>query len=173
MGEALPDLRFIIGSMAAWEAYALDPAGDGSVPSYIVEDTEQRGVYSPADGVSIYQYVDQDNRLRVDVRLFGPMAVEDDRGEIEHPTRGEPIRDSKSRKAFRDAADDTGRPGSVRTTRLIQRKRPTYDRDGNGTGEEVWASGNVPAIVDRGVTLLGDEYDGQFGNAELIEHTWL
>jgi hypothetical protein len=151
--------------------WLLDPAGDGSVSPLIQQDPETKA-YHPTKGVSMYRYTDDDGRDRCDVRVFGQKAVEDADAFVAHPTKGVDVQDSKVRKSFRTRADDITKPTSIRQAQTIQRKRPTYDEDGNVTGEETWASGSVEAIVDRGVVLLGDEYDGDLGNPLLVEHIW-
>lgn len=178
----MPDYRYSTvgpsdaGSTQQWEAFALDPAGDGSLAPYIVDDGEGNMVEAP--GVSIYHFVDQLGNRRYDVRLFGSVqAVSDDDGTKDHPTKvdenGNPIkiRGSKIREQFKVK----GNSGNQKLTR----KRATYDKNGDVTGEEIWADATVVNGQWRNIRLMGDADDGTLeGNtvgpdSELIEHTWL
>ena len=156
--------RFIAVNDAEFEAFALDPDGVSGRDTWLVDIG--KGLV-PAEGVRIYRYIDQSDRIRVNVQLFGPKAAEDDNGIITHPTRidgeGSSVRivDSKMRVYFRDQADNDGAP----------RVRITIDRKQDGV---TWVTGAEDGIqIARGVTLVGDEFDGIFDNPLLVEHAWL
>lgn len=173
----MPDFRYMTvgptpnASKTQWEAFAQDPAGDGSATPYIVPDPENPGEFLANKGVAIHQYVDDNGNRRYDVRLYSDYAAEDYDGVKDHPTKvdgeGNPlkIRGSKIRAQFK--------VNGVSGTQLIERKRPTYDVDGNVTGEEIWATGTPPVSQWRNILLIGDPDDGDLGDPLLEEHRWL
>jgi hypothetical protein len=139
-----------------WRLFVADPFGDGSVSW--TQDVD--GETYDAPGVSIYRFLDDDGRIRYDVRLFGPRADDDIAAQF--------------------------RTLGASGTRLTQRVRPTYDQDGNQTGTEVYESGTLTTRQWRDILLItgeGDELErdeqGQPTGrpsswpGALIEHTWL
>jgi len=164
------------GSKAQWEAFALDPAGDGTALPYIQDivgfpnpddDDEPfpAGTYVRTRDVHISHWIDDNGNQMYHARLTGNVAGEDivEGGLIEHPDKpGTFIRQSKERERYRT--------GGTSRTFLLERKR--------GRGGAVWASANVAARQQGNVFLVGDQYDGTLeGNirgpdSDLIQHSW-
>jgi len=160
----MPDYRFTtVGPSAAgsdnqWKLFIEDPFGDGSVVwgSRLIPEgeSEERWVY--AGGVTAHHFLDDNGQRRIDVRLFGLRAADDIAAQF--------------------------RTNGASGTRLTERKRPTYDVDGNVTGEETYASGNLTVRQWRNILLItgeGSEVDATDPTKpstwppELEEHRWL
>ena len=144
------------GSNNQWAAFIADPFGDGSV----IWGTRIVDTWVWEPGVTGYFFIDDNGQRRWDVRLFGRRANDDIAAQF--------------------------RTNGASGTRLTERKRPTHDRDGNVTGEDTYASGNLTVRQWRNILLITGEGNEQELDEdlnptgrpsswppELEEHQWL